>query len=239
MTDPRSLLSPAPDETIPTDGDIDLNYIFTDILEGMLVVQDGEEYMSNMVGILGKSGVHHITVDQLNLWSGIVNGSSHFLGASNPLQFLINSYSQLVDMLPPKNYLVTTYELLFDHVASSLSIKGTYSHKASVKGHPDYDVDIIAPTKTFERLIMDVGLYGELALVNCLAANREALAPLKGHYGASFIFRDGADGAEFKTIPSPTDIVQSAAPVVPPVEEAPVPHINDGYAGTLPGSTND
>lgn len=160
--------------------------MFNDIAQNMLMEENGETYMSNAVTLVGAKQEHQLSVNQAQLFLGIMEGTHPFLTNYNPLEFMLFSY-QFQDKIK-LNYLAVSYSIIYDHEDDSITVSGITKHPMTVKGHPDYVAGAIVPPEEFHTTIPDVGLYGQIALVNCIAAQTPEFAQVKGSFGASFIF---------------------------------------------------
>lgn len=179
--------------------------IFNDIAMGMVHAEDGEEYISNVVHLKGASGeVHTLSINQVQLLLGILAGEHPFLTSYNPLEFLLFSY-QFQDKIK-KDWLAVQYQIIYDHEDNSIFVSGISKHRTTVPGHPEYIPGAFIPAEQFQEHIPDVGLYGSLALINCIGCQDEQLSPIKGSFGGSFIyeFKDGRQSIR-KYEPSPLD----------------------------------
>ncbi|WDS62431.1 hypothetical protein [Pseudomonas phage D6] len=161
--------------------------IFNDIANRMRMTDNGEEYISNTVQLQGASGkIHELSYDQTRLLLGVLAGDHPFLSNHNPLEFLLFSY-QFQDKIKLK-YLAVQYQVIYDAEDDSIFVSGITKHPMCVKGHPEYVEGATIPIETFQTTIPNVGLYGALALVNCIATQHESFAPIKGSFGGSFIY---------------------------------------------------
>jgi hypothetical protein len=166
--------------------------IFNDIANRMRTTEYGEEFISNCVTLKGASGKdHELSINQAQLLLGVLEGTHSFLATYNPLEFLIFSY-QFQDKIKAK-YLAVQYQIIYDHEDDTIFVSGVMRHPMTVKTHPEYVEGAHIPVETFQTTIPDVGLYGSLALINCIAAQNEKFAPIKGSFGASFVYelKDG------------------------------------------------
>lgn len=164
---------------------------FEDIAQDMLT-EDGE-LMRNSLMVVGRDGrTHELTLSQLDHFLDTLNGTLSMLSDYNPLQFVIYQW-QLKELLSNPNWLAVEYSITFDADDNVISIEGQMAHKSTITSHPDYDPDIMAPNKSFSHVITEVGLYGNMALVNCIAKQSEDLAVIQGSFGGSFIYehKDG------------------------------------------------
>jgi hypothetical protein len=176
--------------------------MFNDIANRMRMTEGGEEYISNCVTFKGATGQdHELSLNQAQLLLGILDGNHPFLTSYNPLEFLIFSY-QFQDKIKMK-YLSTSYQIIYDAEEDTIFISGIMRHPMTVEGHPDYVPGSTVPIETFQTTIDNVGLYGSLALVNCIAAQDPKFAPIKGSFGGSFIYelKDGKQSIS-KYVPS-------------------------------------
>jgi len=161
--------------------------MFNDIANRMRMTEDNEEYISNTVRIEGASGqLHELSYDQTKLLLGVLSGDHPFLTNHNPLEFMLFSY-QFQDKIKLK-YLAVQYQIIYDAEDDSIFVSGITKHPMTVKGHPEYIEGANVPVETFQTTIENVGLYGSLALVNCIAAQHESFAPIRGSFGGSFIY---------------------------------------------------
>lgn len=161
--------------------------LFNDIAASMLQTEEGEVYLANTLRIQGASGtVHTLSTKQIQLLVGVLSGEHPFLAEYNPLEFLIFSY-QIQDKFKA-NYLATDYQIIYDEQDNSIFMSGITKHPMCVEGHPEYVPGCFIPAEPFQENIPDVGLYGSLALVNCIAAQNEQFAPIRGAFGGSFIY---------------------------------------------------
>jgi hypothetical protein len=166
--------------------------IFNDIANRMRTTEGGEEFISNVVTLRGATGVdYELSINQAQLLLGVLNGDHNFLTDYNPLEFLIFSY-QFQDKIKAK-YLAVQYQIIYDHEDDTIFVSGIMRHPMTVKTHPDYVEGAHIPIETFQTTIPNVGLYGSLALINCIAAQNEKFTPIKGSFGASFVYelKDG------------------------------------------------
>lgn len=166
--------------------------IFNDIAQGMVSKEGDDEYISNTIKLLGASGeVHELSYNQAQLFLGVLDGSHSFLHEYNPLEFLIFSY-QIQDKFKA-DYLATQYQIIYDHEDDSIFLSGITKHPMCVPGHPNYSQGAYIPPEQFQEHIPDVGLYGSLALVNCIASQAPEFNQIRGSFGGSFIFefKDG------------------------------------------------
>lgn len=166
--------------------------IFNDIANRMRTTENGEEYISNCVTLKGASGAEYeLSVNQAQLLLGVLEGNHSFLRDYNPLEFLIFSY-QFQDKIKPK-YLAVQYQIIYDHEDDTIFVSAVLRHPMTVKTHPDYVEGATVPIETFQTTIENVGLYGSLALINCIASQNEQFAPVKGSFGGSFVYelKDG------------------------------------------------
>ncbi|MNC00586.1 hypothetical protein D3C81_270530 [compost metagenome] len=166
--------------------------IFNDITKNMLTTENGEEFISNCVTLKGATGTdYELSINQAQLLLGVLNGDHNFLRDYNPLEFMIFSY-QFQDKIKPK-YLAVQYQIIYDHEEDTIFISAVLRHPMTVKAHPDYVEGATVPIETFQTTIENVGLYGSLALINCIAAQNEQFAPIKGSFGGSFVYelKDG------------------------------------------------
>lgn len=179
--------------------------MFNDIANNMLSTHEDTEYMSNVVKIQGASGaIHDLSVNQTQLLLGVLSGDHPFLSEYNPLEFLIFSY-QFQDKIK-KNWLAVQYQIIYDNEDNSIFVSGICRHPSTLPDHPDYIPEAFIPAEQFQEHIPDVGLYGSLALVNCIAAQNEQFAPIRGSFGGSFIyeFKDGRQSIK-KYEPTPLE----------------------------------
>lgn len=161
--------------------------MFNDIANNMRLVEDGEEYISNTIKLVGASGKpHELSINQAQLFLGVLDGNHPFLTEYNPLEFLIFSY-QIQEKFKTK-YLATYYEIIYDHEEDAIIIEAICKHPMTVEGHPEYVLGANIPAQHIRTEILDVGLYGALALVNCIAAQDESFKPIHGSFGGSFVF---------------------------------------------------
>lgn len=161
--------------------------IFNDIARNMLTTENGEEFISNSITLKGASGEDHVlSIKQAQLLMGVLEGSHSFLFEYNPLEFLIFSY-QFQDKLK-KDWLAVQYQIIYDVEDDSIFVSGICKHPSVVEGHPDYIHGAFIPAEQFQEHIPDVGLYGSLALVNCISAQNESFAQIRGSFGGSFIY---------------------------------------------------
>lgn len=167
--------------------------MFNDIAEAMLQEENGVTYMSNAITVAGAKRDHELSVNQAQLFLGVMDGTHPFLTNHNPLEFMMFSY-QFQDKVK-LNYLAVSYSIIYDHEDNSITVSGITKHPMTVEGHPDYVKGAIVPFEEFTTTIPNVGLYGQLALVNCIAAQTPEFAQIKGSFGASFIF-EFADGKQ-------------------------------------------
>jgi hypothetical protein len=180
--------------------------MFNDIAARMRMTEDGTEYISNTVKLKGASGTdHELSINQAQLFLGILDGSHPFLSSYNPLEFMIFSY-QFQDKIKMK-YLATQYQIIYDAEDDSIFVSGILRHPMTVEGHPDYVPGSSVPIETFQTTIDNVGLYGGLALVNCIAAQNEKFAPIKGSFGGSFVY-ELKDGQQSIRKYEPTELEQ-------------------------------
>lgn len=176
--------------------------IFNDIAKGMVSKEGDDEYISNTVKLIGASGeVHELSYNQAQLFLGVLDGSHSFLHEYNPLEFLIFSY-QIQDKFKA-DYLATQYQIIYDHEDDSIFLSGITKHPMCVPGHPNYSAGAYIQPEQFQEHIPDVGLYGSLALVNCIAAQAPDFNQIRGSFGGSFIFefKDGQQSIK-KYVPS-------------------------------------
>lgn len=167
--------------------------MFNDIVSGMLHTENGTEYLSNKLTICGKEDEHDLSLDQLQAMLGMIKGDHPYLTQSNPLEFLAHSY-QFQDKIK-SGYLATQYTIIYNHEAHEIHLTGVMQHPMSVEGHSEYDPYASIPVANFQTTIDKVGLYGNIALVNSIAAQSDALSVIRGSYGGSFIYEFG-DGKQ-------------------------------------------
>uniref|UniRef100_A0AB39CCN2 Uncharacterized protein n=1 Tax=Pseudomonas phage RVTF4 TaxID=3236931 RepID=A0AB39CCN2_9VIRU len=178
--------------------------IFNDIAGSMLRTEGGEDFISNSLKIQGAGNTHELSINQLQLFLGVVAGTHPFLSDYNPLEFLIFSY-QFQDKIK-KDWLAVQYQIIYDFEDDSIFISGICKHPSTVEGHSEYIPGAFIPAEQFQEHIPDVGLYGSLALVNCIAAQNEQFAPIRGSFGGSFIyeFKNGSQSIR-KYEPTPLE----------------------------------
>ncbi|QBJ02532.1 hypothetical protein MZD04_gp002 [Pseudomonas phage Psa21] len=179
--------------------------IFNDIANNMVTVENKEEFLSNTVRLVGASGKEHVlSIAQAQLLLGVLDGSHQFLTDYNPLEFLLFSY-QFQDKIKLK-YVAVQYQIIYDADDDSIFVSGVTRHPMTVVGHPDYVAGASVPIETFQTTIPNVGLYGGLALVNCIATQSPDFAPVKGSFGGSFIFEfDGGKQSIRRYVPAEID----------------------------------
>lgn len=166
--------------------------IFNDIVSNMLRQEEGDQYISNALTVKGASGEEHtLSIPQLKLMMGMLDGSHEYLSTYNPLEFLLFSY-QFQHLLKAK-FVAVQYQVIYDHLEDSIFVSGVMRHPMTVPTHPDYVQGSYVPVETFQTTINDVGLYGALSLVNCIAAQDPKFAPIRGSFGGSYIYehKDG------------------------------------------------
>jgi hypothetical protein len=166
--------------------------IFNDIVSGMVREENGEEYVANFLNIKGASGEPHtLTIDQLELLVGVLKGNHSFLKDYNPLEFLLFSY-QFQDKIK-KDWLAKEYQIMYDNVENTLYVNGIVIHPITAEGHASYVADANIPPEKFSTVIPNIGLYGVLALINCIAAQAPEFEKVRGAWGSSFVyeFKDG------------------------------------------------
>lgn len=186
---------------------------YEDVVQDMLT-EDGE-MLRNSVQVVGKDGrIHELTLNQLDYFLDTMNGTLSSLERYNPLQYTVYHW-QLKELLSNGNWLATQYTITFDIDEDSIVIDGTQVHKATVSTHPDYDPDINAPSKTFHHRIADVGVFGNMALVNCISKQAPELAVVAGSFGGSFVFQH-KDGQLSLSSMVPVVATEADVPAVDP-----------------------
>lgn len=164
--------------------------MFNDIAQKAINKEQGDEYLANTITVLGATGSsYELSLAQVKQYSEVMDGTSPYLTDYNPLEFLIFSY-QFQDKIKA-GYLCIQYQVIYDHDANEIHVSGLLKHPMTVKEHPEYNAGAVIPPVIFETTIDQVGLYGNMALINCIAAQGNQLAAVKGSYGGSFIYKFG------------------------------------------------
>lgn len=161
--------------------------MFNDLANQMRITENNEEYISNTVQLKGASGkLHELSYDQAKLFLGVLSGEHPFLYDYNPLEFLLFSY-QFQDKIK-LNYLAVQFQIIYDNDDDTIFVSGVTKHPMTVVGHSQYVEGASIPVETFQVTIPNVGLYGSLALVNCIAAQHPDFNKIRGSFGGSFIY---------------------------------------------------
>lgn len=164
--------------------------MFNDLAENMIKTEGGEEFLANTVTLVGASKEQHtLSLAQAKQFIGIIEGNHPYLTDYNPLEFLVFSY-QFQDKIKA-GYLAIQFQIIYDHESKEIYVSGMLKHPMTVEGHADYNPEALIPPIPFQTTIDNVGLYGNLALVNSIAAQSEQLSVIRGSYGGSFIYEFG------------------------------------------------
>lgn len=166
--------------------------MFNDITKTLQRTSEEGDYIANFLTIAGASGdKHQLTIDQLQLFLGILKGDHRYLSEYNPLEFMLFSYD--IQHKVKANWVAKEYSIMYDDDAQTIYISAIVAHPTTVKDHPDYIPGAYIPFETIQTTIPDVGVYGSLALINCIAAQGPEMAAVRGAYGSSFIYehKDG------------------------------------------------